>query len=94
MPLYGAYKSNRPEYFIKKLDRLVWPNIRILPFCESSAKVCGRLRAGMEKKGISLSEPHMRIASITMHNDLTVVTGNTRDFSKVPGLKVENWMAS
>ncbi|HDH05998.1 MAG TPA: type II toxin-antitoxin system VapC family toxin [Nitrospirae bacterium] len=92
--VYGAYKSNRPDYFIKKLDRLVWPNIQILPFCESSAKVYGLLRAEMGKKGISLSEPDMRIASITVYNDLTVVTGNIKHFSKVPGLKVENWIVS
>ncbi|HDH06616.1 MAG TPA: type II toxin-antitoxin system VapC family toxin [Nitrospirae bacterium] len=65
-----------------------------MPFCEGSAKVYGRLRAELEKKGISLSEPDMRIASIIVYNDLTVVTGNIKHFSKVPGLKVENWIVS
>ena len=90
--VYGAYKSNRPLYFIEKLDKIVWPNIHILPFDEGAAKVYGRLRAEMEKKGVSLGEPDMRIASIAMHNGLIVVTGNTRHFSKVHGLKVEDWI--
>jgi len=32
------------------------------------------------------------IASIAMHHDLIIVTGNTRHFSKIPGLKVEDWI--
>ena len=90
--VYGAYKSNRPEYFIEKLEKLVWPNIQILPFDESSAKVYGKLRAGMERKGTPLTEPDLRIASIAMHHGLIVITGNARHFSKVPGLKVEDWI--
>ena len=90
--VYGAYKSNRPEFFLEKLERLVWPNIRILSFDESSAKVYGKLRADLERKGTSLIEPDLRIASIAINHGLIVITGNTKHFSKIPGLKVENWL--
>ena len=90
--VYGAFRSNRPEFFIEKPDRLVWPNIRILSFDESSAKVYGRLRADMERKGTPLTEPDLRIASIAMHHGLIVITGNSKHFSRVPGLKVEDWI--
>ncbi|MBI5048450.1 MAG: type II toxin-antitoxin system VapC family toxin [Deltaproteobacteria bacterium] len=90
--VYGAYRSNRPDYFLEKLDRQVWPNIQTLTFDEGSARVYGKMRAELEKKGISLSEPDIRIASIALHNNLTIVTGNVRHFSKVPMLKVENWL--
>lgn len=90
--VYGAHKSERPEYFIEKLERLVWPNIRILPFDQGSAKVYGKLRADMEKKGTALAEPDLRIAAIAFHHGLTIVTGNIRHFSKIPGLAVENWI--
>jgi len=89
--VYGAYKSDRPEYFIEKLEKLVWPNIQALPFDEGSAKVYGKLRAEMEKRGVSLMEPDLRIASIALHHNLCVVTGNVRYFKKIPGLVVENW---
>jgi len=88
---YGAYKSDRPEYFIEKLENLVWANIQVLSFDESSAKVYGKVRAEMEKRGVSLMEPDLRIASIALHHNLMVVTGNVRHFKKVPGLAVENW---
>ena len=90
--VYGAHKSGRPEYFIEKLEKLVWPNIHILPFDEESAKVYGRLRAGLEKKGTPLTEPDLRIASIAMHHGLIVITGNLKHFSKVPGLRLEHWI--
>jgi tRNA(fMet)-specific endonuclease VapC len=90
--VYGAYKSSRPSYFLEKLDRLVWPNINILSFDEAAAKTYGKVKAEMEKKGTVLSEPDMRISAIALHHNLTVVTGNTRHFSRVPGLKVENWL--
>jgi len=89
--IYGAYKSTRPEYFIEKLENLVLPNIQTLSFDEDSAKVYGKLRAEQEKKGLPLSEPDLRIASIALHHNLTVITGNVRHFSRVQGLKVERW---
>ena len=89
--VYGAYKSDRPEYFIEKLEKLVWPNIQILSFDEGSAKVYGKLRADMERKGTSLMEPDLRIASIALYYRLVLITGNIRHFSKVPGLIVEDW---
>jgi len=90
--VYGAFKSNRPEFFLEKLERLVWPNIRILPFDEGSAKVYGKLRAEMERKGTPLIEPDLRIASIAIHHGLIVITGNTKHFSKIAGLKAEDWI--
>lgn len=90
--VYGALKSGRADYFITKLEKLVWPNIQILPFDESAARIYGKLRSDTEKKGISLSEPDMRIASIALNKNLVVVTGNVKHFSKIPGIVVENWI--
>lgn len=90
--IYGAYKSSRPEYFLERLDMMVWPTINILSFDEDAARLYGKVRADLEKKGIVLSEPDMRIAAIALCNKLTVITGNTRHFLKVPELKVQNWL--
>lgn len=90
--VYGAYKSNRTEYFLEKLDRLVFSNIQALPFDECSAKVYGKLRAQLEGKGVSISEPDLRIASIAMSNNLIIVTGNVRHFSRISELSIENWI--
>jgi predicted nucleic acid-binding protein len=90
--VYGAYKSNRPDYFLEKLNRLLWPNLQVVSFDETSARTYGRLRANLEKSGVVLTEPDLRIASIALTHNFTLVTGNTQHFSKVPGLKAENWL--
>jgi tRNA(fMet)-specific endonuclease VapC len=78
--VYGAYKSNRPEYFIEKLDELLLPNLTILAFDELAARKYGLLRANLEKAGTPISEPDLRIASICLVHDLRLITGNTKHF--------------
>ena len=90
--VYGAYKSDRPYYFLDKLNRLLLPKLTVLSFDEPAAREYGRLRATLEKAGTPMAEPDLRIASICLVRDLTLITGNVSHFSKVPGLRVENWM--
>ncbi len=90
--VYGAHKSNRAEVLLQQLEERLWPNLRILPFDRRAAEIYGRLRADLERAGIPLAEPDLRIAAIALQHDLTLVTGNTRHFSRVPSLRVENWI--
>lgn len=90
--VYGAYKSDRPAYFLKKLNKELLPNVNTLPFDEEAAFVYGKLRADMERKGTPISEPDLRIAAIALSNRFVVVTGNVRHFSKIPRLRIENWL--
>lgn len=90
--VYGAYKSERSEYFLEKLDKLLLPNLTILAFDEAAARQYGVLRANLEKAGTPVSEPDLRIASICLVHNLTLITGNTKHFVKVPELKMENWL--
>lgn len=90
--VYGAYRSTRPDYFLEKLDDLVWPNINILPFDDLAARTYGKLRAQLELAGTPVSEPDLRIASIALTRQFILITGNTRHFSRVPNLRIENWL--
>ncbi|HSR22290.1 MAG TPA: hypothetical protein VLW53_01985 [Candidatus Eisenbacteria bacterium] len=51
------------------------------------------MRADLERSGRPLAEPDLRIAAIALAHDLTLVTGNGRHFSRIPGLRVESWLA-
>jgi tRNA(fMet)-specific endonuclease VapC len=64
----------------------------ILPFDQACAEVLAELRAGLESRGQRLDTSDLMIASIALRHDLTLVTGNTRHFSRVPGLRLENWL--
>jgi tRNA(fMet)-specific endonuclease VapC len=89
--LYGAARRES-----KRLNEQVRDLIRgaltVLPFDEAAAAVYGPLRVRLESDGQRLDEPDMRIASIALCRELTLVTGNVRHFARVPGLVVENWL--
>lgn len=90
--LYGAARRDS-----KRLNEQVRDLLRgaltILPFDETAAAVYGPLRASLESAGRPLAEPDLRIASIALSRDLTVVTGNIRHFARIPDLTVENWLS-
>lgn len=91
--LYGAARK-RSSGLAKRARAAIRGSMRVLPFDAEAAEVYGELRAGLEADGSRLDDPDLRIASIALSRDLTLVTGNVRHFERVPGLRVENWLAS
>ena len=59
----------------------------------NSAQHAGQVRAHLRKFGTPIGEYDLLIAGIALAHNLTVVTHNTREFSRVPGLQVEDWYA-
>ncbi len=66
--------------------------IVILPFEEPTDRQYALLRSNLEKKGTLIGPNDMLIAAQAMNHGLTLVTGNTREFSQIQGLAVENWL--
>jgi predicted nucleic acid-binding protein len=90
---YGACRIGRRDELIRAFEELVLSRLTVLPFDLESARVFGRLKASLEARGKPQSEPDLRIAAIALRHGLTIVTGNLRHFSAIPGLSVENWLA-
>lgn len=88
--LYGAAKRGS-DRLAERVEQLILATGLVLPFDEPAAREYGTLRAQLEREGRRLAEPDLRIASIALSRGLTLVTGNTRHFARVPGLRVENW---
>ena len=61
---------------------------RVRRLDEDAASEFRRLR----EEGLRIGTMDLKIASIALANDATVLSGNLRDFAKVPGLRVENWL--
>jgi len=89
--LYGAARRGSSD-LSERVRILLSGAIKILPFDEQAAAVYGSLRAALEARGDPLAEPDLRISAIALSQRLTLVTGNTRHFRRVPGLAVENWL--
>jgi tRNA(fMet)-specific endonuclease VapC len=91
--LYGAARRGS-ERLVERVREVLTMAAVILPFDAEAAAVYGPLRAELERQGKRLDEPDLRIASIALSRELTLVTGNVRHFRRVPGLAVENWLES
>ncbi len=90
--VYGAAKSNRPEYHLENLEKVLLPSVNVVGFDSKAAYVCGRLRTELEKKGTPLDLADLEIAAIAIAGEFTLVTGNTKHFSRIIELRVENWL--
>ncbi len=87
---YGTAKSQKPQLQREFIDALVL-KLEVLPLDYPSAKAAGMLRSTLEGKGNLIGPYDLLIAGIALANNLTVITRNTREFARVPGLRVENW---
>jgi tRNA(fMet)-specific endonuclease VapC len=89
--IFGATRRDRAD-LIGRIEQIA-EVLPVLPFDEASARVFGRLKAELEQAGTPLAEPDLRIAAIALSASLTLVTGNSRHFARVPGLSIENWLS-
>lgn len=87
---YGVAKSSRPRKRRTQLEELC-SVVTILPFDPSAATQAALLRVKLEKKGTPIGQYDVLIAGIALANQGILVTNNTREFSRVVGLNLENW---
>lgn len=66
-------------------------NYEILPFDEKDAVCFGRLRAMLTNKGAPIGAYDVMLAAQCVAKDLTIVTHNTKEFSRIAFLKIEDW---
>ena len=88
--LYGARHGTRIESNLKRLERF-FALIVSLPFDDPCAEHFGIIRADLAARGEPIGPYDMQIAATARAHDLTLVTHNVREFSRVPGLRLEDW---
>lgn len=88
---YGAFKSQRVEQNVARVDAL---QFSVLEFDEEDARHAGQIRAHLASKGTPIGPYDVLIAGQARARELTLVTHNTSEFQRVPGLKVEDWRGS
>jgi len=86
---FGAAKSGSGK-LVDRVD-LVLSAIEILPLESPADREYGKLRHYLARQGTLIGPNDMLIAAQALGASLTMVTANTREFSRVPGLVVENW---
>ena len=91
---WGAYRSPARERHLRKIEELVLPAIRVLPFDARAAKQFGELKALLDGQGTPLADADLQIASIALAEGHELVTGNLRHFGRVPGLRINTALAA
>jgi tRNA(fMet)-specific endonuclease VapC len=88
---HGAAKSARPIKTRREVDRLT-TRLAILPFDEDAAAHFGDIRADLERRGMVIEPYDLMIAGHARSRGLVIVTGNLSEFTRVDGLRCEDWL--
>jgi tRNA(fMet)-specific endonuclease VapC len=87
---FGVYKSRKLEDNRNSLLALLsW--LPSLPFAGEATRYFGEVRAELARQGKPIGPYDLQIAAMALAHDLTLITDNTDEFSRIPGLRVENW---
>jgi tRNA(fMet)-specific endonuclease VapC len=86
----GVEKCADPANELAKVSVLL-ATITELEFDGEAARESGRIRALLEAKGCMIGPYDVLLAGHARSRGLTLVTANTAEFARVPGLKLENW---
>ena len=87
---YGVFNSSNPERNQLALT-LFLANIDVIPFGDDAAVEYGRIRADLRRKGTPIGANDLMIAAHAKSLGMTLVTNNTKEFSRVEGLMLEDW---
>jgi tRNA(fMet)-specific endonuclease VapC len=88
---YGVAKSSRRKKNQMALTKFLSP-LEIVPYDDKAAVNYGQIRSHLEKKGAIVGAMDMLIGAHSRSIPMTLVTNNLREFKKIPGLMVENWV--
>jgi tRNA(fMet)-specific endonuclease VapC len=87
---YGAARSNNVALVTGKLTVFFGP-YESFPFDDAAAVEYGGIRGQLAHAGVPIGPNDLMIAAIARGRGLTLVTHNTREFSRIPGLSIEDW---
>ena len=89
--VYGVYHSAAPERNLAALYETL-SKIEILPFDDQAGEYAGKIMACLATKGLPIGDRDMLIAGHALSLGLPIVTHNVREFARIPGLQIEDWL--
>lgn len=87
---YGAMRTSNSERTLARQQTFLNQYVS-LPFDDRSALIYGRIRAQLAASGTPIGPYDLQSAASALANNLTLFTHNTREFSRVEGLRIEDW---
>ncbi len=87
-----VYKRPDPTETLTAIENLLFYEVNVVDFDHDCAKEFGRVRVDLRRKGIEINAIDLMIAAMAKIYDLTLVTHNTKDFEKIPDLRLDDWL--
>jgi len=91
--IHGAEKSQFPARNLAVVEDF-FSRLTLLPYTAEAAYHYGGMRAALEKTGQPIGVNDLHIAGHARSLGLTLVSNNLREFARIPGLLLENWIES
>ncbi len=88
---YGIEKNNSQQRNLAALENFIAP-LTIVDFTVDAAKKAAKIRNHLQQQGTPIGAYDIQIAAIALSLSMTLLTNNTREFARVKGLKLENWV--
>ena len=89
----AAYRSQARHLHLTNIEKRILPQVTVLPYDVSIARVFGQIRAQLEEAGNILADADLQIAATAIYHGLELVTGNLRHFSRIPDLRINKILA-
>nr|WP_321466968.1 tRNA(fMet)-specific endonuclease VapC [uncultured Desulfobulbus sp.] len=89
--LHGVEKSAQPNHNLRQVEDFI-SRLDVLGYGVKAAGHYGDIRADLERKGIPIGVNDLHIAGHARSEGLTLVSNNTREFERVEGLRLTNWL--
>ena len=89
--LHGAEKSTAPQRMISVVENFC-SRLEVLAYGSKAAQHYGQIRAALEMRGTPIGVNDLHIAAHARSEGLTLVSNNLREFQRVEGLLLDNWV--
>ena len=89
--VHGAEKSQHREHNLRQVEDFT-SRLEVLDYGRKAAAHYGDIRADLERKGTAIGVNDLHLAAHARSEGLILVTNNPREFERVDGLRVENWL--
>jgi len=89
--IHGAEKSAMPDHNLRQVEDFV-SRLEVLAYGDKAAAHYGDVRADLERKGTPIGVNDLHIAGHARSEGLTLVSNNIREFERVEGLRLDNWV--
>ncbi|MEA3412313.1 MAG: type II toxin-antitoxin system VapC family toxin [Pseudomonadota bacterium] len=89
---FGVNKSRYQEKSVSALSRFLQPLV-VVDFNREDGETAGALRADLERRGRPIGPYDLQIAAQALRREITLVTNNLREFERIEGLNLENWVS-